>query len=266
MSAPPADAVAEEVLGSPKYRHLDPDLVRFVAEKEAAAHPRLKEAVKAARSRLHQVAGAYRDGPAPYDAWLADLRGSAADPAAFRAARRAVMTSHASTRERLPALDGFYRELLGPLAPVRSVLDLGCGLNPLAIPEMPLAPGAEYVACDVDLDLLRFLSAWLPLAGVSGRAVPCNLARSCPEDEVDVALALKLLPPLEQIERGAGLRLLRSVRARAIVVSFPGQSLSGRKRGMGTHYAGRFLDSLSGERWSVRRLDFPAEVAFVLTG
>ena len=48
------------------------------------------------------------------------------------------MRGHASTQERLPILEEFFQTTLASIAPVESVLDLACGLNPLALPWMPL--------------------------------------------------------------------------------------------------------------------------------
>ena len=84
----------------------------------------------------------------------------------FRAACAAVMKGHASTAERLPYLERFFApiwELTGR-AP-RTLLDLGCGLGPLALPWMGLPPGAPYHACEVDRRSLDVVGAFLDLVG-----------------------------------------------------------------------------------------------------
>ena len=48
------------------------------------------------------------------------------------------MGYHSSTRERLPILEQFYARALADIPPARVVLDLACGLNPLALAWMPL--------------------------------------------------------------------------------------------------------------------------------
>ena len=85
------------------------------------------------------------------------------------------MARHASTRERLSILDEFYPTLFGDLPPVNSVLDLACGLNPLALPWMGLAPDAVYHACDIYADQVELINRWFAIAGQSGEAFLCDL-------------------------------------------------------------------------------------------
>jgi 16S rRNA (guanine(1405)-N(7))-methyltransferase len=267
-----ADLVAA-VRQSPKYRRLSVDLIRRVGADALANRRRHKEAVEATRRKLHQVAGAYwerKTGPS-WERWLDVLRMARSDegPEALRTACASVMAHHASTRERLGILDVFYTTILADLAPIRSVLDLACGLNPLAIPWMRLAPGATYTAIDVYEDLAGFLNEALALLCVDGRAEARDLlgfqAEDSGEGPPDVAFLLKTLPCLEQIDRNAAERLLESVPARCLIVSFPAQSLCGRRKGMPEQYEARFRELIAERDWQVERFVFPTEVAFRVT-
>ena len=64
--------LVEAVLESPKYRHVSRDLVRRIGAMELGKGRGLKEGIKATRNKLHQVGGAYFEGRARYDDWLAD--------------------------------------------------------------------------------------------------------------------------------------------------------------------------------------------------
>ncbi len=185
------------------------------------------------------------------------------DPA-LRNACRAVMAHHASTRERLPILESFFATTLAGIAPVTSVLDVACGLNPLAIPWMPLAPGALYLACDIYADMMDLIGAFLPLAGVTGRAFICDAVGEPPEERAQIAFILKTIPCLEQVDKAAGLRLLDAVRADYALVSFPARSLGGRDRGMVAHYEARLEALLAERRWPVQRFEFKTELAFLV--
>ena len=264
------DALTEQVLESTKYRHICPDLIRRIGAHELAIRRNLKEAVKETKNTLHQVAGAFADSGPRYQEWLQHLRTarSDGDPEHFRQACAEVLERHTSTRERLPVLDEFYTTLLGDLAqerPIRSVLDVACGLNPLALPWMPLAPNAAYYACDLYNDMMAFLTDFFALAGVAGRAETHDVATALPDCEVDVALLLKALPPLEQTDKTASLRLLRSIRAKVLIVSFPTRTLGGRNKQMETNYETRFRQLIRDEPWSVERFAFANELCFRLT-
>ena len=54
------------VRASPKYRRVCPRTVQRIAGEEWAKHRRLKRAIKATKSRLHQVYGAY-ESPVDYE-------------------------------------------------------------------------------------------------------------------------------------------------------------------------------------------------------
>lgn len=261
------EQLVDAVRASAKYRWVCADLVRSIGARELAKRRSLKEAVKATKNALHQVGGAYQPRPIDYPAALAALQEArrSGGPAAWRQVCARVMGWHASTRERLAILDHFYATALADLAPVRSVLDLACGLNPLAIPWMPIAEGAEYHACDVYEDMVSFLNEYLALAQVGGAAQVMDITRSCPNRRVDLALLLKSLPCLEQIDGATGARLLEHIRADHILVSFPARSLGGRNKGMVENYETRFREIVDGRGWAVRRFEYTSELTFLVS-
>ena len=259
------EALIVAVRNSAKYRTVSEELIRHLMLRELRLGRSDKEAVKAVKNKLHQVAGAYFPGRARYERWLLQLQqASQAGDEAWRSACRRVMQHHASTRERLPFLDRFYAEILSEVGPVESVLDVACGLNPLSIPWMPLAENASYIACDIYEDMMAFLDAFLELAGLRGQGRVCDLISTVPRDEVMLALVLKALPPLEQVDKQAGINLLRQLKAKYVLVSFPVQSLGGRKKGMAANYETRFQAVIRGEGWPVERFQFETELAFLI--
>lgn len=268
MPAPAPDlaAIVQEVRAAPKYRHLSPDAVRPVAARLATSQPGLsqRELIKRTKQALHQAAGAFMPTRVPYAALLDGLRQVSGDVEATKNVCREAMRLHASTRERLGILDAFYRDVFGEVGPVSSVLDVACGLNPLAIPWMPLPSGASYTAWDVYEDLVGFLTGAFPLLGVRGSAAVCDATGPLPPHECDVALLLKCLPCLDQLERGAGERLLDRVNARLLVVSFPVASLCGRKKGMIAGYGEPFERLADVRGWARTRLLFETEQVFVV--
>jgi 16S rRNA (guanine(1405)-N(7))-methyltransferase len=274
MSEPQADQEALHrllvaVTQSARYRGISPDLICAIGRRELAAGQGLKAAIKATKSRLHQVFGAFHLGEPRYADWLLDLEAAAmtADPAALRAACAGVMSRHASMRERMPLLDRFYAEIFAGLPPPRSVLDLGCGLHPLALPWMGLPPDAVYRCYDIDAELIAFLNRFFAIVGVDGHAALRDLAAAPPGDAADIALALKLLPSLDHLAGDAGAALLRGLRARHVLISFPARSLGGRQRGMPNHYEARFGALLAAEgRTILRTVPFSTELVFLVGG
>lgn len=68
------DRLAAAIQATPKYRHLTPDLIRRLGERELAVRGSFKEAVKATKNKLHQVAGAYQESKINYDRALQQLQ------------------------------------------------------------------------------------------------------------------------------------------------------------------------------------------------
>jgi len=258
--------LVDTVRATPRYQEISKELVQQVGSQELAKGRSFKEAVKATRNKIHQVGGAYQEHAIRYATWLAELKEIPADPADARLRDfcRRMMGEHASTRERLAVLDDFYSSILGPIAPLRSVADLACGLNPLALPWMPLAPDAPYYACDIYNDLANFFNIFLSHLHRPGKVEVCDLTHDPSIQPVQLALLLKTLPCLEQVNKEIGLEFLDGVQADYLLVSFPVASLSGRAKGMLKNYAAHFLALIEGCPWSVQRFEFSSELAFLV--
>jgi 16S rRNA (guanine(1405)-N(7))-methyltransferase len=263
----PLAILVDTVRASPKYRSVSAELVRSIGARELAKRRPLKEAIKATKNRLHQVGGAYQERRIDYAACLDALRQAARseDPDQWRSACRQVMGQHTSTRERLPILDQFYTRVLAGIGPIRTVLDLACGLHPLSIPWMPLADDVEYYAYDVYEDMVAFLNAFMALHGCRGRAEVVDVTQLQTPPPVDLALLLKSLPCLEQLHGDVTLRLLESIPAAHLLISFPVHTLGGRQKGMADQYETRFREQLAEKPWRVTRYSFATELALLVT-
>jgi 16S rRNA (guanine(1405)-N(7))-methyltransferase len=257
--------IVQRVLQSRRYRAVDPALVGRIVDEELPRARSADDAVKRVKRRLHQAVGAFDGGRPATGALARAWRGDLVAPA-FRAACLAALRSHASTRERAAHLERFYPAIWERTGVPGSVLDLGCGLAPLALPWMNLDRGARYVAVDADRGLLDRVDAFLELVGQPHETRALDLVAAVPEDEADVALVLKLVTTLDRQDPSAATRLLTSVAARHAVVSFTTRSLGGHARGMERTYRSR-MERLAAEVprvTSVTEASVPTELVFVL--
>lgn len=256
--------IVERVLRSPRYRDVDPSLLTRLAEQELGRARNADDAVKRVKRRLHQAVGAFR-GAARADAIAATWSGDLTAPA-FRAACAHALRAHASTRERLDSLAAFYGGIWAITGIPTRVLDLGCGLNPLTLPWMGLAPDATYLASDVDRRPLATVASFLELVGQPHEVEVRDVVERPPVDEGDVALVLKLVTTLDRQVPEAAAHLLAALRVRHAVVSFPKHSLAGHDKGMERTYRKR-LDRLvadAGRVSAVAEASVPTELVFVL--
>lgn len=261
-------AVEAAVAKSRRYAAIAPGTVRRLAGKALqATQGDVGEAVKRTKRGLHEIYGAYLPPSAPnYEAMLRKLRAAvaAADEPAVQAALRSAMAVHASTRERLPHLAEFYREVFGRVGPVATVRDLACGFNPLAVPWMGLPPAATYLASDIDTRQIEFVDEVLTVLGVPHRAEVVDLVDRPVTEPADVTLLLKTVPCLERQQSGAGWALLAAVNSPTIVLTFPTKSLGQRSKGMFQTYSAAVASHVDSAQWSVEQLEIPNELIYVL--
>lgn len=164
-----------------------------------------KAAVTAAKKHVYYALRRYR--PASEDVSLDDLRTAGPD---LPAAARRIAERHRSTAERLTHLDEFYATLFAHLGSPATIIDVGCGVQPLLFPFDALGAAVRrYVAVDKDPAAVEAVAAYGEARG-DGRlvAVRSDLGRGwadLPPDSPDVfdaAFLFKLVPVVRRQSRG----------------------------------------------------------------
>jgi len=258
--------VSQAVLEKSKYSQISPELVERLAKLELEKGRNFKEAVKTVSGKLHQVGGAYLSSQPRYAHLHQEIKELPGDLQADQSLTfcHQVMQLHSSTRERLTSVAQFFNETLKTIAPIYSILDLACGLNPLALAWMPVAKTIQYDACDIYADMVHFMDTFLNHFHIPGRRYVCDLLNPEYYPPVQVAFLLKTLPCLEQLEKGIHLELLEKIPAEAMLISYPIYSLGGRSKGMRKNYEKQFNELISGKNWQVQRFEFANELAFLV--
>ncbi|MEK6220646.1 MAG: 16S rRNA methyltransferase [Chloroflexota bacterium] len=256
-------SLSNAILESPKYGQIDSGLISHIGLLELKKGRKLKDAIKATKNKLHQIGGAYITNDLPYEKWLAELGGLQPKSAAFKNHCREIMTNHASTKERLSILDEYYSEIFADLPPIKSILDLACGLNPLAAAWMPLTADTIYYACDIYYDLMFFVGKYLEMMPFQSHIGVCDVLSRPPTQKVDLALVQKTIPCLEQVNKQAGEILLENIQADYYLITFPAQSLGGKDKGMMKNYEERFKKIAEGKQWEIKKYVFKTELAFL---
>jgi len=260
------EELVSSVLESSKYRNVSEDLIGSIGRRELSKGQNMKTTVKATKNKLHQIGGAYFLKKPDYDFWLKRLREAkrSGNEDSFRKACAEIMRYHQSTRERLKILDQFYARIFSLLPPIQSIMDVGCGFNPLSIPWMPLQAEVKYYAYDVYKDLISFINGFMSMCNVRGCAEVREVIENTPEVATDVAFLLDAVPCFEQIEKWSGLKVLEDVNANFVVVSFPVKSLCGREKNMRKHYEAAFSKLTRGKEWNIQKLEFATEQVFII--
>lgn len=147
-----------------------------------------------------------------------------------------LLETHTSTKERLPHYDEIYAVLCEKIHPT-SIVDLGCGMNPLAhhyFAQHNCWP--TIVASDISADDMKFLDECFAALSIPGKTIPLDLTKDSDIAKLpaltkgaDATLLFKLLDSLEEAKRHISYKLFDSIKSRWIVASFPTKSLGGKK-------------------------------------
>ncbi|MBP8059820.1 MAG: hypothetical protein KA314_28615 [Chloroflexi bacterium] len=296
-------AVVSAIKESKKYRDTSEATIRALAVEALRQHKKVKPAVKAVRARLHSIMAPYLGDP-DYSAAATTLTTAYAshDPALIRQTCWEIMAHHLSTRERLPILAEFYQQIFAITGQPQVLLDIACGLNPLALPWMELLPEpggtvgtpataegnlpaqaglltepaeggtvgtpatagiVDFYAYDIHEPRIHFLNHFFELNGLRPRAILQDVALNFPQEEGDVALFLKEMPRFERNYHGLGRPLLEALRVRHIVLSFPEVSTHG-----GRNLVNRYRDFchqlIANHDWPITELLFEGELVFCI--
>ncbi|ABD12737.1 hypothetical protein ThrDRAFT_03362 [Frankia casuarinae] len=268
MTPPGADqeavaAAAARIARSAKYRGVHPETIAHVVEQEASAGG-TGPVEHRARVRLHRVAALHL-----LSGRTAVLRREVArlptgDPQALKAGCRAVLARHVSTAERLADLDDFYPALLSILPAPDTVVDIACALNVLTVPWLLETCDATYTGYDLNADFVEIGNAFLAMVHPQGWVVHHDVVAQGPPPRADLALLLKTYHCLEDRRRGSGLRLVETVDARHVAVSFPTRAMNGRPAVFAPPMQEE-LERLADRRgWSVDRVRLSTEELVVL--
>ncbi|MCL2217969.1 MAG: hypothetical protein FWB91_13260 [Defluviitaleaceae bacterium] len=252
-----------------KYSMLYPPLVERILAEEASA----KDPLKAAKTRLHQLYGAYVQGNTHKKA-AALLKATNDLSEITEETIKAILRLHDSTKERLADLGDFYEFIAAHVCQkasgrVETIMDLGCGFNPFSVPLMPgpLRKSLQsYHAYDIDMRTKDILNRFFSALGLPPGADCADLALATPPEKADVAFLLKLLPVLEAQSPGRGFQLAREINTCFLVITYPLKSLSGREKGMGRNYSAAFeraaADGTMGQIIAQKR--FGNELVYIL--
>ncbi len=246
-----------DILTSKKYSDICPDTVKNAFLEQTKRHGKLKDADKAARAHLHAITGAFITPDELKSAKKAIREWMAGDEEAFWRA----IENHSSTRERAEIADELYTRAFSACEKVETILDLACGINPIFLGKMGYT---NVTGLDIHAGCAELINECAEFFGWKTRARAQDLILNPPEEEADITLMMKLLPVLETQKPGAAKALLASVKSRYMLVTFPTQTLGGKKVGMEKHYTEWFETQIPDNLCVIDRFVIGNELAYTL--
>ncbi|MBR9676522.1 hypothetical protein GOV04_00080 [Candidatus Woesearchaeota archaeon] len=113
-----------------------------------------------------------------------------------------LLKTHKSTLERIPNLNKFYEIIFSVTKDPKTILDLGCGLNPLTYQWMFL-DNVNYTAVEINKADVLLLNEYFKIAKIKGVALKADLNKYSNTKKYNVVFAFKVLDMIDkkQVER-----------------------------------------------------------------
>ncbi len=208
--------INEEIAKKEIDRKITPKIKKII-ENERFKSGDFKKFVKEVRAQLRRQFGAFNNPKIDREELIKKMD------------YEKLLLSHKSSKERMPYYKGIYEKVFLGIKSA-SIIDLGCGLNPLSIEYMPIKID-DYLALDIGEKDLGIINEYFNQKGINGKARffdASNLGSYKFKEKFDYCFAFKVF---EIIEKTKSHRLTEEIiiriPAKVIVASFSTETLGG---------------------------------------
>ena len=266
MSGPDLQSLVLEILNSRKYRHLSipAATVEDLLTQELGRSRGQKEAIKETKKKLHNIVAPYLGDPDFERAGEAlETAIHSQDEEEIKTTCYNLLSAHASTRERLPILEQFYRQIFAVTGEPEAILDLACGLNPLSFPWMGLPKSVRYYAYDLNRPRLALIHKFFSLLGMPACGESRDILLAPPTETAHLAFFFKEAHRFEQRQKGCNLAFWQALNVHYLLVSLPTASLSGRHNLLDQQRR-LVYGTCQGQPWQISEILFDSEIIFCI--
>lgn len=232
--------IINEIIVSKKYSGIDKSVVERISIEMSKRYKKSKELIKAIKNELHIINASFFDSDShklanelltnatenvPNDCHLSET----------------ILSLHTSTEERSACLNEIYSVFLGKyIYATTSIIDIGCGFNPFALPFYHELPN-EYHALDINTETINLVNKYFSFFHKNGyNADILDVVSNNPTIQGSLVFLFKIIPLIEQQKKGRSIQFLQSMSFEKAVVSFPIKSMSGKNKGMEQYYSSFF--------------------------
>ncbi len=173
MSEGTINEISRKISRSKKYHRLYRKTISRIVASCLKKNPQPKTAEKLARKVINQMWDAFGSSVPNYQKLLSNFQESRENNNSLQESLLPILSAQSSTQERLPILETFYKEIFVQTGFPSSIVDLGCGLNPLSISWMNLPDSISYMGFDIDTDEIAFLKGRMDLKNIIKTIMKC---------------------------------------------------------------------------------------------
>jgi hypothetical protein len=227
---PLADAVSFFYDSMMKNEEVSKLIVDAASARQLSKNSTFKNFIKKNKKELYYKLRQYKSSDEDKDELLQALVEAKVDPSNEKRIEllEKLAAFHVSSQERFSENEKFYSQLANVAGNAVSIIDIGCGVQPLFFPKEDFPHLTKYVALDKDKESIKLMQAfkevfrqeyewlfpqtwninegWDDVKGLHG------------VDSFDVALILKVVPVVKRVDPSL-LDVLAQVPAKTIVIS-----------------------------------------------
>lgn len=167
----------EKVKVNKKYRTISDDIIKKEVEPYLKFNPKIisadRQTIKEIRAKLHRIYSSYQTKKKrKRDIYLNELSRLIKNNENIHELTNKLLSLTISTKERLEDYQYIYKNIFKITGKPKTIIDLGCGLNPLSYTLMNLK-SLTYYCYDIDQEDINFLNSYFKTIknkGLSGRA------------------------------------------------------------------------------------------------
>jgi 16S rRNA (guanine(1405)-N(7))-methyltransferase len=220
-----------QISNTRKYRRLglNKSTIENLIQQEAIQQTSQKALVKAVKQKLHNIVAPYLDSLdySSLSQKLNNIQDCTIYSQQIRSFCLMALSQHASTAERIPVLESFFIQLFDASGKPGVIIDLACGLNPLAFPWMGLPTTVHYYAYDIIQPRVDFINQFFKKIGLAPLAENRDILVNPPKLSADLGLFFKEAHRFEKRQPGSNRNFWNALNVKKLAISLPVTDLSG---------------------------------------
>lgn len=258
-------ALIAELRTSPKYRdiNLPIETLQDLISRESNNYKKIKDVKQAVKKKLHNIIAPYLGDPHYEQAMIEMQKIFPAGEESIKSFCLSLLQSHASTKERIPIMEDFYKQIFSSIGYPDSIYDLACGLNPFALPWMGIPEQTRYFAFDLHFPRVQLINQFFRQINRPELAFYQDILVNPPKDKADIAFFFKEAHRFDQRQKGCNRGFWISLPVKKIVVSLPASSLTGKHDKMEQHQR-LVYETIEDLHWPVQEMMINSEIVFII--
>jgi 16S rRNA (guanine(1405)-N(7))-methyltransferase len=225
--------ILQQIKSSKKYKTLSDEIILKEINSYLKSNPKKsvsKFMLKEIKTKLHRMYSSYQTSKkCKREKYLNELKQNPKNIYIIQD----ILSTNISTKERLEDYESLYQEIFSITRKPKTIVDLGCGLNPISFPYMNLT-SVNYHAYDIDESDINFLNEFFKIEKIiiQGNAEILDINNESSINKIpnsDIVFLFKIIDIIDINNHKPSEELIKSLikKTKFIVASFAIKTIAG---------------------------------------